>query len=96
MTALSAALLEGAKVGLMKIGVQDTEDPVVASIADELARDRPAVVIEMLASGSYEQGVEVLSALGYAVYHLTAEGSIAVNRPTPRVGDPHMNYLCLP
>jgi hypothetical protein len=52
MTALSAALLEGAKVGLMKIGVQDTEDPVVASIADELARDRPAVVIEMLASGS--------------------------------------------
>jgi hypothetical protein len=86
----------GAKVDLMKIDVEDAEGPVVASIANVLARDRPAVVIEMLASGSYEQAVDVLSALGYTFYHLTAEGMVAVDQPTPRVGDPHMNYLCLP
>lgn len=95
-TTLSSALPEGAKVDLMKIDVEDAEGPVVASIADVLARDRPAVVIEMLASGSYEQAVEVLSRLGYTFYHLTADGMIGVDRPTPVAGDPHMNYLCLP
>jgi FkbM family methyltransferase len=95
-TTLSAALPKGAKVDLMKIDVEDAEGPVVASIIDVLARDRPAVVIEMLASGSYEQAVEVLSGLGYAFYHLTADGMIAVDRPMPRLGDPYMNFLCLP
>jgi FkbM family methyltransferase len=95
-TTLSAALPEGTKVDLMKIDVEDAEGPVVASIANVLARDRPAVVIEMLTSGSYEQAAEILSRLGYAFYHLTADGTIPVDRPTPRIGDPHMNYLCLP
>jgi FkbM family methyltransferase len=95
-TTLSSALPEGTTVDLMKIDVEDAEGPVVASIADVLARDHPAVVIEMLATGSYEQAVEILSALGYTFHHLTGEGMIAVDRPAPRVGDPHMNYLCLP
>jgi FkbM family methyltransferase len=95
-TTLSAALPAGFTVDLMKIDVEDAEGPIVASMADVLARDRPTIIVEMLASGSYEHAAHVLLELEYSFYHLTANGPVRVDRPAPRPQDLRMNFLCLP
>jgi FkbM family methyltransferase len=95
-TDLSAELADRGKVDLMKIDVEDAEGPVIAAIADRLARDRPAIIVEMLASGSYAEATDILASLGYTFQHLTSAGPKRVDRPMPRPGDPNMNFLCLP
>lgn len=95
-TTLAAALPAGFAVDLIKIDVEDAEGPVVESMADVLAEHRPAVIVELLASGSHAHAADVLLGLGYRLFHLRPEGRLPVTRPEPVPGDPCMNFLCLP
>lgn len=95
-TTVAAALPADFPVDVVKIDVEDAEGHVVTSMLDVLAAHRPVVFIELLATGSYAEAVEALSSLGYCFFHLTAQGRVPVERPTPVPGARYFNYLCVP
>ncbi len=81
-------------VDLVKIDTEATEDQVVAGMLETVARDRPAVVCEVLPGGPAEAIEEMLRPLGYRYSLLTDRG------PVPRAHvDPDerwRNYLFEP
>lgn len=94
--AVEDALPVSFEVDLVKIDVEDTEGPVVRGMAEVLRMHRPVVFIEMLATGSHAEATAILAELGYRFFHLLPQGRVAIERPAPVLGDPHMNFLCLP
>lgn len=95
-TTVNASLPPEFPVDLVKIDVEDSEGAVVRGLADMLADNTPAIVIELLASGGYAEVGDVLDEIGYDYFHLTAQGCVSVKHPSPVEGDPFMNYLCVP
>lgn len=95
-TTIEAALPDGFHVDLVKIDVEDAEGPVVESMRDVLEQHRPTILIEFLATGSYEQAGAVLGELGYDISHLTDVGRVPVAQPQPEPDARFMNYLCVP
>lgn len=61
-------------VDLVKIDTEATEDSVLRGMASMLARDRPAVVCEILPGGPASAVEEILAPLGYRYYLLTDRG----------------------
>jgi FkbM family methyltransferase len=95
-TTLTAALPPGFPVDLLKVDVEDAEGPVLRGMSDIIAEYRPHIIIEVLASGSYPEAAAVLDAVGYDYFHLTSRGQVRMPTFAPRLGDPNMNYLCVP
>jgi len=71
-------------VDLVKIDVEGFEPQVLEGMQMTLQRFRPALFIECLPDGPYQQVEEMLKVQGYQIYALTRKGPVNVERVIPR------------
>jgi len=71
-------------VDLAKIDVEGFEPQVLEGMQMTLQRFRPALFIECLPDGPYQQVEEMLKVQGYQIYALTRKGPVNVERVVPR------------
>ena len=93
VTTIDAVLGERG-VDLAKIDVEGFEPQVLEGMERALKRYHPALFIECLPDGPYQQVEEILLDLGYHIYALTREGPLQVEHVVPRRMY-HENFLFL-
>ena len=78
-------------VDLVKLDIETGEAAALRGMRETLARDRPALICEVLPTAPVDELESLLRPLGYRFFRLAPEGEIA--EPTLRVVGDYCNYL---
>ena len=80
-----------ARVDLVKLDIETGEPAALRGMRETLARDRPALICEVLPNARVDEIDAVVRPLGYRYFRLAPEGQIA--EPALRAVDGYCNYL---
>ena len=87
-------LIDDRSVDLIKIDTESTEPEVIAGLRSTIARDRPVIFCEVLATRTEARLQPLLDELGYQAWWLSEDGP--VRRPTIAGVANWVNWLFLP
>jgi len=96
LSAIDSLLDADDAVDLIKIDVEGFEDHALRGMMNLLKTHEPAVVLECNHDGPVSALEEIVSTLGFGLYHLLPTGPVPVKSFSRDAADKHRNYLLLP